>query len=321
MKAVRVTRFGGPEVLEPAELPDPEPGEGQLLVEVTRAGVNFADVMARENRYLSPQQLPLVPGIEVAGRAVAGTGFDPGRRVIALLGGGGYAEYAVAVPFLTFPIPDGIEDGVALSLLVQGVTAWHLCRTSARLEDGETVVVVAGAGGVGSLAIQLARRCGAGRVIATASTPEKRRVCEELGADATVDPSAEDLEAALREANDGRPVDAVFEMGGGRTFDACLAALAPFGRLVTFGSASGKEGSVSSGTLMRGSRAVIGFWLADAVLRGDAGAIVEELFGLVERRELRVLPPSTYALSQARRAHEDVEARRTAGKVVLDPAA
>ncbi len=177
MRAVQIDEFGGPEVLKLVDIPEPEPGDGQVLIKVTRVGMNFADTHQRENTYLAPYEVPLVLGGEVAG-------IDPdGRRVIALLANGGYAEYAVAHESMVFPVPDGLGDGEALALLIQGLTAWHLFRTSAKLAPGEAVVVVSGAGGVGSLAVQLAAPFGASRVIATASTPEKRELAVSLGAD------------------------------------------------------------------------------------------------------------------------------------------
>ena len=190
--------------------------------------INFADTHARDNTYLAPYELPLTPGGEVAGET------EDGERVVGLIGTGGYAEYAAVPKATTFPIPSGVSDGQALALLVQGLTAWHLYRTSAHLREGETAVVHAAAGGVGSLAVQLGKAFGA-RVIATASTEEKRQLALELGADAAVDVTREDLTDALIEANDGRRVDIVLEMAGGRVFDASLRALAPFGRLVTYG--------------------------------------------------------------------------------------
>jgi NADPH:quinone reductase len=316
MRAVQIERFGGPEVLQVRDVPEPEPGDGELLVRVERAGVNFADTHQRENSYLAKFELPLILGGEVAGRT------PDGRRVVAMLRSGGYAEYAAAPAATTFPLPDGLEDGAALALLIQGLTAWHLLRTSARLAEEESVVVVSGAGGVGSLAVQLAKPFGAGRVIATASSEEKRGLALELGADAAVDTDAEDLTAAIREANGGERVDVVLEMAGGRVFDGCLDALAPFGRLVTYGIASREPNEVSSGALMRKSRAVIGFWLMQCVGRRDM--MEEPLADLFERAasgELRPRMGATYPLSEARRAHEDLQGRGTSGKLLLDPSA
>ena len=167
--------------------------------------------------------------------------------MVALLRSGGYAEFAAAHEATVFPILDGVDDGTALALIIQGLTAWHLFRTSAKLKEGESVVVISGAGGVGSLAVQLAKPFGAGRVIATASTEEKRALAVQLGADAAVDPAAEDLKGALIEANEGRPVDVVLEMSGGRVFDQCAEALAPFGRIVAYGIASRRAEHAETG--------------------------------------------------------------------------
>jgi len=316
VRAVQIVEFGGPDVLRLVDLPRPDPRDGELLIEVSRAGVNFADTHQRENSYLARYELPLVLGGEVAGTT------EDGRRVVALLGSGGYAEYAVAPAASVFPIPDGLEDGAALALLIQGLTAWHLFRTCARLAAGESVIVVSGAGGVGSLAVQLAKPSGAGRVIATASTEEKRRLTLELGADAAVDPAADDLTAALIEANEGRRVDVALEMSGGRVFDACAEALAPFGRIVTYGIASGEQNAVETGRLMRKSRAVVGFWLVHCLGRREMmEEPLAELFERAARGELRPQVGPVYPLSEVRRAHEDLQGRRTTGKLLLDPRA
>jgi NADPH:quinone reductase len=323
MRAIRISEWGGPEVLRLVEdAPMPEPGEGEVLVRVTRAGINFADTHARENSYLARYELPMTPGAEVAGVVERGTGgLEEGTRVAALLGTGGYAEYAVAPAALTFPIPESVDDGTALALVLQGLTAWHLYRTCARVHPGESVVVIAAAGGVGSLAVQLGRPMGAGRVIATASTQAKRELVLSLGADAAVDPAEEDLAGALIEANGGERVDVVLEMAGGRVFDAALKALAPLGRLVTYGIASREPNTVATGALMRRSQAVVGFWLMHVLGRPEwVEAPLTDLFARVARGELRVVEGETYPLSEAARAHEDLQARRTSGKLLLDPA-
>jgi NADPH2:quinone reductase len=323
MRAIRISEWGGPEVLDLVEdAPVPEPDDHHVLVHVTSAGVNFADTHARENSYLARYELPLTPGAEIAGVVERdGAGLEAGQRVVSLVGTGGYAEYVAAPAATTFPIPDGVEDATALALLLQGLTAWHLYRTCARLAPGESVVVHAAAGGVGTLAVQLGKRFGAGRLIATASTDEKRALALELGADAAVDVRREDLEAALIEANLGERIDVVLEMAGGRVFDASLAALAPFGRLVTYGIASREPNTVATGALMRKSRAVVGFWLMHCLRRPAelVDAPLQELFELTAAGELRVVEGERYPLSECRRAHEDLQARRTSGKLVLDP--
>jgi NADPH2:quinone reductase len=314
MRAVQIEEFGGPEVLQVVDLPKPEPGDGEVLIEVSRAGMNFADTHQRENTYLARYEVPMVLGGEVAGTTPDGT------RVVALVAQGGYAEYAVAHESTVFPIPDGLDEGAALALLIQGLTAWHLYRTSAKLQPGESVVVVSGAGGVGSLAVQLGKPFGAGRVIATASTEEKRAKTLELGADAAVDPGEEDLKGALIEANEGRQVDVAFEMSGGRVFEGCAEALAPFGRIVAYGIAGGEQNTLETGRLMRKSRGVIGFWLMHCLGRREMmEEPLRDLFERAARGELVPQVGTTYALADVRQAHEDLEGRRTTGKLLLDP--
>ena len=317
MRAIQVTEFGGPEVLRLVDLPTPEPGEGEVLIRVSRAGINYADTHQRRNEYLAAAELPLVPGAEVAG-----VREDTGERVVAMCGTGGYAEYATAPEALTVPIPAGVEDGTALALVLQGLTAWHLYRTSARVREGECVVVHAAAGGVGSLAVQLGHAMGAGRVVATASSEDKRALALELGADAAVDAAPEGMAERLVEANGGRRVDVVFEMAGGEVFEQSLKALAPFGRVIAYGNASGEANTVATGRLMRRSAAVVGFWLVHCVARPEmvAGPLAD-LFARAARGELRAIVGATYPLADAARAHSDMQARRTTGKLLLDPTA
>jgi NADPH:quinone reductase len=318
---VQITRFGGPEVLDVVDVPEPTPGEGQQLYDVSTAGVNFADTHQIENSYLAQQELPLIPGAEFVGTPAGG-----GPRVVGLLDGGGYAEKVAAHDFLTWAVPDGVSDEQALAVVLQGATAWHLLRTSTHLAEGESVVVIAGAGGVGSLAVQLAKRWGAGRVIATASSADKRSLCEDLGADATVDPAlAEDdpktFTAALREANGGKKVDIVLEMTGGNVFDGALSALAPFGRLAAYGMAGRVPPKpIQAPSLMGTSRGVIGFWLAHCMARPEMmDAAMDELLPLVGEGALKPVVGGRYPLSAVREAHQDLLARRSTGKLVLDP--
>jgi NADPH:quinone reductase len=316
VRAIQISEFGGPEVLRLVELPDPAPTGTRDVYTVRAAGVNYADTHQAENSYLSKQELPLIPGAEFVG-----IGPD-GQRVVGLLfGGGGYAEKVAAVPALTWPVPDAVSDSAALAVALQGLTAWHLLRTSTHLAAGESVVVHAAAGGVGSIAVQLAKHWGAGRVIGTASTADKRELALELGADAVVDPAAEDLTAELVAANGGARVDAVLEMAGGPVFDASLEALAPFGRLATFGQASRTPPApIDPGVLIGRSRGVIGFWLAHCARRPDMlRDQVTELLALVADGTLRTVDGGSYPLADAGRAHEDIRSRRTVGKLVLTP--
>jgi NADPH2:quinone reductase len=309
-----MSRFGGPEVLELVELERPEPGAGEVLIRVALAGVNFADTHRRTDSYVARTTLPLVPGLEVAGRRE-----DTGERVVALCGAGGYAEYAVAPEDRCFPIPGGVDDATALAMLVQGCTAWHLYRTSAHLAPGESVAIGAAAGGVGSLAVQLGHQLGARRVIALASTEAKLELARELGADAVVLGDADGLTERIIEANNGQGVDAVFDSGGGAAFEAMRRALAPLGRIVTYGIASQEQNEIRTGQLLRHSQAVIGFWLWHCVDR--PGMLAEALRDLFERAaggSLRAQIGGIYPLSEASQAQVDLSARATTGKLVLD---
>lgn len=313
MRAIQIEEFGGPEAMRLVDVPEPEAGEGEVLVSVARSGVNFADTHATRNDYLAEQALPLIPGAEVSGRT------PDGRRVAAIVAAGGYAERVAVPEALLVPVPDEVDDDRAAALLLQGLTAMALVRRCARLQQGETVVVEAAAGGTGLLSVQLAKRAGA-RVIGLASSAEKRALVERLGADATVDSRAEDLKAAIREANGGERVDAVLHMSGGDAFDAELGALAPLGRMVVFGIASREQRDVSTAALLRGSKAVIGFWLVHLLMRREELApMIAELFELVAGGELEVGIGGVYPLAEAQRAHEDLTGRRSSGKLLLDP--
>ena len=317
MRAVQQLAFGGPEVLELVDLDDPVAGPGELLVEVELAGVNFADTHQRRNEYLAEAELPFVPGSEVVG-TVAGTG----RRVAAMTGGrGGYAELALVPEEMAFDVPEGLGSHEALALLIQGLTAWHLLRTSARVQPGESVVVHAAAGGTGSLAVQLAKDFGAAPVIATASTPEKRDLALAIGADAAVDSDPDGLAERLAEAARG-DVDVVLDAIGGEVFEQSMQVLAPFGRMVTYGVSGGKTNTVNTRALMKESRTVAGFWLADCYKRPALlGPPLAECFALAAEGRLRPQLGERYPLSRAAEAQEDLAARRTTGKLVLDPSA
>jgi NADPH2:quinone reductase len=313
MKAIQIEEFGGPEVLQYTEVPDPSPKLAEVVINVKRCGVNFADTHASRNDYLAEQTLPLIPGAEAAGQ------LNDGRRVVALLGSGGYAEKVAVPQSQLIELPEGVDYDQAAGGLLQGLTAMALVHRCARIEAGETIVVEAAAGGTGSLSVQVAKRAGA-RVIGLASSEEKRELVKGLGADACVDSRAEDLGAAIREANDGKRVDAVLHMSGGAAFDAEMGVLAPLGRMVVFGIASREQREVSTASLLRGSKAVIGFWLAHLLSRPDLlGPMIRDLLAAIAGKELTVTIGEVYPLSEAARAHEDLIARRTSGKLLLDP--
>jgi NADPH2:quinone reductase len=315
VKAIQIEEFGGPEVLRLTEVPDPEPADGQVVVDVARAGVNFADTHAIRNDYLAEQSLPMIPGAEISGTT------PDGRRVAAIMANGGYAEKVAVPEEWLVPLPDEVSDDQAAGLLLQGLTAHALLNYCAHVEKGETVVVEAAAGGTGSLAVQLAKRAGA-KVIALASSDEKRALAERLGADATADSRAEDLKQAILDANGGEKVDVVLHMSG-TGFDAELHALGMLGRIVVFGNAARHPNELPTNYLLQTSKSVLGFWLVALIAqrRDLIRSMTADLLGAVASGELEVVIGDTYPLSEAARAHTDIQERRTSGKLLLDPAA
>jgi NADPH:quinone reductase len=314
VKAIQIEKFGGPELLKPVEVPDPEPSGGEVVVDVARSGMNFADTHAIRNDYLAEQTLPLIPGGEVSGTT------PDGRRVAAILQSGGYAQkVAVPEPWLV-PLPDEVSDDQAAALLLQGLTAHSLLHFCAHVEEGETAVVEAAAGGTGTLAVQLAKRAGA-KVIALASSDEKRALAERLGADATADSRADDLREAILDANGGERVDVVLHMSG-TGFEPELKALGTLGRIVVFGNAARHPNEVATNYLLRTSKSVLGFWLAPLIIRRRdlVARVIGELLGAVAAGELEVVIGGVYPLSEAARAHTEMQERRTTGKLLLDPA-
>jgi NADPH2:quinone reductase len=315
MKAIYITEFGGPEVMKYVDLPEPVPAGSQVLLEVSAIGINYADTHQTENSYLSTQKLPLIPGMEVVGK------MPDGSRVLALAASGGYCQKTLVNPKTVIPLPDKVSDGQALAMMVQGSTAHMILKKMGQIKAGESVVIHAGAGGVGSVAIQLAKLWGA-FVIAVTSSDEKKKLCMELGADVVVDAGEADLTAALIKANNGKGVDLILEMVGGSTLDQSLDALAAFGRLVVYGMASRKAPkAIHPGALMPKSQSVIGFWLVNALADKELMAeVFMDLFGMIITGKLKPVIGSTYPLSKASDAHRDMLARKTVGKIVLDPA-
>jgi NADPH:quinone reductase len=315
VKAIQIEEFGGPEVLKVAEVPDPEPGDGQVVVNVARAGMNFADTHAIRNDYLAEQTLPLIPGAEISGTT------PDGRRVAGMVGNGGYAQKVAVPEAWLVPLPDEVSDDQAAALLLQGLTAHALLHYCAHIEEGETVVIEAAGGGTGTLAVQLAKRAGA-RVIGLASSEEKRALAERLGADATADSRADDLKEAILEANGGNRVDVVLHMSG-TGFDAELHALGSLGRIVAFGNAARHPNQVATNYLLQTSKSVIGFWLVPLIAqkRDLIRSMTADLLGAVASGELEVVIGGVYPLSEAARAHTEMQERRTSGKQLLDPSA
>ena len=324
MKAIRVDEFGDSGVLKLIEIERPSPGEGEVLIEVQAVGVNYADAMRRQNRYLVETPLPFVPGSEIAGIvAEVGSGVEnvkEGDRVVTLLGTGGYAEYAVTPARNLIPIPDGMDFDEAAAIPLQGLTAYHVLRTSGMLKEGESVLVHAAAGGVGTLAVQMAKLMGAGPVIATASTQEKLDLAESLGADVLINYTEEDWPEQVREVTDGAGVDVILEMVGGDFIQKNLLCLNAFGRMVVYGAASGERGSLVPMDLMRKNQVVAGFFLPRIMGKPELfGPSLEEILGWVSSGELKLTIGARYPLEKAREAHDALEGRRTTGKILLNP--
>ncbi|MAG37723.1 MAG: alcohol dehydrogenase [Dehalococcoidia bacterium] len=323
MRAIQVTELGGPEVLKLVELPEPDPGPGEVLIRVAAAGINFTDTLRRTGHRLTPP-LPHVPGLEVAGtvaRIGPGVG-EPvvGTRVLAWLPGGGYAEMCLASTATVAPVPDALSDQQAAALQAQGLTAYHCLKTIGRLAPGETVLVHAAAGGVGTQAIQQARIMGAEQVIGTASTDEKLALVRSLGATATINYVAESFGERVKELTDGRGADVILEAVGGSVFEESLQCLAPLGRLVIYGTSSGQRRQLDQDALMQESRSVGGFYMTTIRAQPQLlHASLNELIGWAAGGQLQTVIGSVYPLGEAAAAHEQMEARQTTGKLLLVP--
>ncbi len=329
MRAIRFHRLGSPDVLQLEEVPDPVAGPGEILVRVRAIGVNYADTHFRKGEYFVRPVFPQIPGMEAAGEVVAlgpgATGVAIGDRVM-VVGANAYAERMVARPSQCFPIPDGLDFVRAAALPIQGLTAHHVLGLSGRLVRGERVLVHAAAGGVGTLAVQLARRMGASIVIATASTDDKRMLARELGADHALDARAPDfvqrVKALTPDRGEGEGVDLILEMlGGTEQYKRNLAALAPLGRMVVYGAASGDlRGTIEPVGLMGKNHAVVGYYLTPLLRRRDLCApALDDLARRVARGEVRVIIGQEAPLAEAPEVHRSIEARSTSGKVVLVP--
>ncbi|WP_099159107.1 quinone oxidoreductase family protein [Virgibacillus ndiopensis] len=324
MKAVQFKQYGGPDVLEVIETEIPSFSENEVLIEVKAIGVNYADTARREGQYVVPTNLPFTPGAEVAGviTEVGANveGVEKGMRVVALIESGGYAEYAVIPVNALIPVPDGVPFEQAVALPLQGLTAYHILKTMGRLDKGETVLIHAAAGGVGSLAVQLAKLFDAGKVIATASTPEKLGFATKMGADHGVNYTEDGWEKQIRELTGGKGVDVALEMVGGEIFHKTVTCLAPFGRLVIYGAASGEQTKFHPSALMRRNQSVVGFFLPQimrkpALLKRSLG----ELLTYVNHGELELTIGGTYPLHDASHVHSLLQGRKTKGKLVLLP--
>ncbi len=322
MKAIRIEAFGGPEVLRPLEVSDPQPARGQLLVRVEAAGVNYIDVYQRSGFY--PNPLPFTLGLEGAGvveEVGSGVrGVAVGDRVAWANVPASYAERALVPAESAVAVPEALELPLAAALMLQGMTAQYLCTSTYPLRAGETCLVHAAAGGVGLLLVQLAKKRGA-RVIGTVSTEEKARLAREAGADDVVQYTREDFLDAVRHLTQGRGVQVVYDSVGKTTAEKSLDCLAPRGMMVFFGNASGPAPAIDPLTLSRkGSlfltRPTLAHYIPD---RASLEARATEVLGDAASGRLKVRIDRSYPLAQAGEAHRVLEARQTAGKVLLTP--
>lgn len=325
MKAARIHQTGSPEVLELEEVDVPVPVDDRVLIRVGVAGVNFTDVMARQGVYISRDVAPALPailGTEVAGVVTAtgpGVAEDlAGKRVIAFVRGG-YAEYALASRQLVAELPPGIDLADATAFLVQGVTAWQLLRECGRIDRGETVLVHSAAGGVGTLAVQLAKVLGASTVIATAGSADKRKLAAELGADVTVDYTVPDWADAVLASTGGQGADIILDAVGGDVGEQSLACLAPFGRLVSYGVSSKLLAAFSGSQLMQKNQSVTGYWLTGRLARDSRPVMdaVASLLGLAGQGRIHAVVRHAFPLEKVADAHRAISDRGTVGKVVL----
>ncbi|WP_254810415.1 quinone oxidoreductase family protein [Natronosalvus amylolyticus] len=323
MDAIEVGSYGDSDVLEVVERDIPEPGPGEVRIEVEAAGINFADIMQRRGLYPGGPEPAYVPGMEAAGTVHAtgdGVGLSEGDRVVGMLNGGGYAEYVTANAQMLLPIPDGMSFEEAAGFPVQFLTAHSCLFEWGGLEEGESVLIQAAAGGVGTAAVQLASRAGA-TVFGTASTEQKLELAADLGCDHPIQYTETDFRDVVDAETDGVGVDLVLESVGDDVFDHSLDALAHFGRLVTYGVASGVPASAQNQRLLFENKSVIGFHLGQAS-RHDPNRIMKAIPDLTQGLsdgELEVIVGETFALEEAAEAHQFIEDRKSTGKVVLVP--
>lgn len=318
--AIVARQAGGPEVLTYEDVERPVPGPGQLLVKVGAAGVNFIDTYKRSGTYKIP--FPFTPGSEAAGTVEAVgdgvTGFVPGDRVATAEGINCYADYALVDEGAALPVPRGLDDLTAAALPLQGITAHYLMNSTFKVEPGHTVLLHAGAGGVGLLLIQLLKARGA-EVITTVSTDAKEQLARGAGADHVL--RYEGFAERVREITSGTGADVVYDGVGKDTFDGSLAALRVRGMLVLFGAASGPVPPVDPQRLNAGgslflTRPTLGHYLRDAAERRWRSG---EVFAAAADGSLKVRIGARYPLVQAAQAHRDLEGRKTTGKVILVP--
>lgn len=324
MKIIRMYEYGGPEVLKVEETDPLKPKLGEVLIKTEAIGVNYTDISRRRNATRELTPLPYTPGVEVAGTVVEVgenvTGVSNGSQVIALVPHGGYAEYLTVPAAVAFPVPAGMDAVDAAALPLQGITAYQIISTFGRLQPGERIFIQAAAGGVGTMAVQLARALGAGQIIASASTQEKLDLALSLGADVGINYTQTGWIDRVMEETDGKGVNLLLEMKGGSTFSENFAYLAPMGRIVMFGAISGQRGIVDSEKLTSRCHTVTGYYSGFIGTRPDLFVQdLSDLFRRVSSGQVRPIVNHLYPLEEAAQAHRLMETRQTMGKIILLP--
>jgi len=322
MKAILFDQLGGPEVLKLGDAPKPEVRPGWVLIKNHAVGINFADNFFRQGQYLIKPKLPDTPGLEAAGVVEAvGPGVEhvkPGMRVTAI-GTKTYAEYCVASGNQVMPLPDFVnfEEGAAFP--IQTLTAYHMLHTSHQTTPGQTVLVHSAAGGVGIVAVQLAKAAGA-RVIGTVSSDSKINLVKEYGAEAVINYATQDFAEEALKLTGGKGVDLILDAVGKPTLEKGLTCLAPFGHLILYGRAGGPPDPVNLMSLFQKSLKVSGFVLYTVSAMPDKHREgIEKSFQLMQQGKLKMLVGKTYPLAQAAEAHRYMESRQSVGKLVLIP--
>jgi NADPH2:quinone reductase len=324
MRAVRIHSHGGPEEMVVEQVEVPSPGEGEVLIRVLAAGVNWADAARRlGGHYPVPTRFPhtigqeLVGTVETVGAGVSG--FRPGGTVFALPDRGAYAEFATAAEHELIPVPPGLDPVEGLALAIQGLSAYGILK-AANVGPGDVVVVQAAAGGVGLLAVQMAKLFGAAQVIASAGREAKRATAVEHGADVAVDSYSDHWEEEVREVAEGGTVDVVLEMTGGGTFSESVNLLGDFGRIVVYGNASNEPPSYDIFAAMGRNLTLRTFYLIPYLRRPDFVAeALEEMASWVEQGRLKLIIGGRYTFDQAREMHVVLEERSTQGKLLVLP--
>ncbi len=321
MKAVRIHEFGDLDVLRWEETPIPEPRPHQVLIKVDSSGVNYADLMRRRGGYPGPD-LPSTLGLEAAG-VIEQLGSDVthltvGQRVMAM-GPQGQAEYVAVNANLVFPYPEATDPVQAGGMPIVFLTAYHLLKSRGQMQPGDTVLIQAGASGVGTVATQLAKAWGA-RVITTASAPDKLELSRSLGADETINYTEEDFEARVQEITSGNGVQLVLECVGGEVLEKSLRCVASYGRLISYGNASGVTANIPSTDFTSANRTIIGFSMG----RSPAGSLdhqsaMSELFPMMANGQVKLIVDQVLPMYQVGQAHQHLANRGTRGKVILVP--